>query len=169
MVGASWDDAEITPWGYVCLVNIFLHHPVFCRRCCVDWGSPARLVPHSVVYAASALPMGLPQNFHGQSARNDIHELKKLLHKCHTESTVAILKWIVLCNRLACPNSLVRNLLQQLRHKCGVTLHTCGVMRRGAEWCGVARNAVLRRNVKAFAALYGLFAYCGDLPHMPRC
>jgi hypothetical protein len=42
---------------------------------------PARLVPHSVVYAASALPMELPQNFHGQSAlkvRNDIHKLKNL-------------------------------------------------------------------------------------------
>jgi hypothetical protein len=48
---------------------------------------PARLVPHSAVYAASALPMELPQNFHGQSAlkvrqsalkvRNDIHKLKK--------------------------------------------------------------------------------------------
>jgi hypothetical protein len=43
-------------------------------------------VPHSAVYAASALPMELPQNFHGQSAlkvrqsalkvRNDIHKLK---------------------------------------------------------------------------------------------
>jgi hypothetical protein len=45
---------------------------------------PARLVPHSAVYAASALPMELPHNFHGQSAlkvRNDIHKLKKKLHK----------------------------------------------------------------------------------------
>jgi hypothetical protein len=50
--------------------------------------NPARLVPHSVVYAASALPMELPQNFHGQSTikvrqlalkvRNDIHKLKNL-------------------------------------------------------------------------------------------
>jgi hypothetical protein len=43
---------------------------------------PARLVPHSVVYAASALPMEFPKNFHGQSAlkvRNDIHKLKKNL------------------------------------------------------------------------------------------
>jgi hypothetical protein len=47
---------------------------------------PARLVPHSAVYAASALPMEMPQNFHEQSAlkvrqsalevRNDIHKLK---------------------------------------------------------------------------------------------
>jgi hypothetical protein len=45
-------------------------------------GFPARLVPHSAVYAASALLMELPQNFHGQSAlevRNDIHKLKKNL------------------------------------------------------------------------------------------
>jgi hypothetical protein len=41
---------------------------------------PARPVPHSAVYAASALPMELPKNFHGQSAlkvQNDIHKWKK--------------------------------------------------------------------------------------------
>jgi hypothetical protein len=42
-------------------------------------------------------------------------------------------------------------------------------VRRGVEWCGVAQNAAFRRNVQAFAALCGLFAYSADLPHMPRC
>jgi hypothetical protein len=70
---------------------------------------------------------------------------------CHTESTVAAFKWIVLGNRVACPNSLVRNLLQQLQHKWGVVRHKCGVMRRSEKWCGVARNAAFRRNVQAFA------------------
>jgi hypothetical protein len=43
---------------------------------------PFRLEPHSAVYAASALPMECPQNFHGQSAlkvRNDIHKLKRYI------------------------------------------------------------------------------------------
>jgi hypothetical protein len=43
---------------------------------------PARLEPHSAVYSASALPMELPQNFHGQSAlkvRNDAHKIHKNL------------------------------------------------------------------------------------------
>jgi hypothetical protein len=134
---------------------------------------PARLMPHSAVYAASALPMKLPQNIHGQSAlkvRNDIHKFKKiLLHKCHTESTVAALKWIILCNTVACPNFLVWNLPQQLRHKCGVARHKCGVMRHSVEWCGVAWNAAFPRNVQSFAALCGLFAYSADLRHMPWC
>jgi hypothetical protein len=89
-----------------------------------------------------------------------------LLHKCHTESAVAALKWIVLCNRAACPKCLVRNLPQQLRHKCGVAWHKCGVTRRGVEWCGVVRNAKFRRNVQAFSAFCGLFAYTADLRHV---
>jgi hypothetical protein len=134
---------------------------------------PARLKPHSAVYAASALPMELPQNIHGQSAlkvRNDIHKLKKvLLHKCHIEPTVAALKRIILCNRVAYPNCLVRNLPQQLWHKCGIARHKCAVMRRSVEWCGMAWNAAFRKNVQAFAPLYGLFVYSADLWHMPRC
>jgi hypothetical protein len=97
---------------------------------------PSRVEPHSTVYAASALPMEFSQNVHGQSALKVRHETI-LLHKCHTESTVAALKWIVLCNRVACPYSLVRNLLQQQRHKCGVARHKCGIARvvwNGAAW-----------------------------------
>jgi hypothetical protein len=133
---------------------------------------PARLEPHSAVYAASSLPMychrtsmDSPRLRCGMISIN----LKILLHKCHIESTVAALKRIVLCNRVACPNSLVQSLTQQLRHKCGVARHMCGIARRGVEWCGVARNAAFHRNVQAFVALCGLFAYSSDLRHMPRC
>jgi hypothetical protein len=65
-----------------CLKKIILLEDKISRH------SPARLVPHSAVYAASALPMELPPNFHGQSAlkvrqsalkvRNDIHQFKNL-------------------------------------------------------------------------------------------
>jgi hypothetical protein len=40
---------------------------------------PARLEPHSAVYAASDLPMELPKTVHGQPAlkvQNDIHKFK---------------------------------------------------------------------------------------------
>jgi hypothetical protein len=75
--------------------------------------------------------MEFPQNFHGQSAFkvwNDIHKFKNknLLHKCHTESTVAALKWIVLCNRVANATTAAAQM----------QLHAAQVRRRAAwvEW-----------------------------------
>jgi hypothetical protein len=97
-----------------------------------------------------------------------IHKLKKiLLHKCHTESTVAALN---LMDNLMQQGSLPRFLSAESATTATAQMrHRAAQVRRHAAWCGVARNAAFRKNVQAFVALSDLFSYPADLPHMPRC
>jgi hypothetical protein len=110
----------------------------------LDWSRTPQFTPLQL----------FPWNFHRISMDSphlrcgmiSINEKITLLHKCHTESTDAAFKWIVLCNRVSFPELLSaesaitaaaqmrRHAAQMRRHAVQMRRHAAQVRRRAA-WC----------------------------------